>query len=83
MIGSRDRIKPALGVRSPLLLVAIILSSSLSYSSEPALHHEPETTHPWAVYFSPSGGAAKVKRTYRSHFFIRSSSPSAQARATA
>jgi phosphatidylserine/phosphatidylglycerophosphate/cardiolipin synthase-like enzyme len=46
-------------VLSPLLLVAIILSSSLSYSSEPALQHEPDS-HTWAVYFSPDGGATRA-----------------------
>ena len=47
-----------LGVLSPPLLVAIILSSFLSYSSEPALQHEPDS-HTWAVS-SLDGGATKA-----------------------
>jgi hypothetical protein len=48
MIGCRNRMKPALRVLSPVLLVVLVLSSSLSYASEPALHHEPDS-RPWAV----------------------------------
>jgi phosphatidylserine/phosphatidylglycerophosphate/cardiolipin synthase-like enzyme len=38
------------------LTLGLILAPTLGVSG-PALHHEPQADQPWAVYFSPDGGA--------------------------